>query len=47
MITALDTTPEFVLAGMEDGDVRVYDLRRSSTKAQAVMTFDCHEKWVS
>jgi WD40 repeat protein len=47
MITALDTNPEFVLAGMEDGAVRVYDLRRSSTKAQAVMTFDAHEKWVS
>ena len=32
---------------MEDGAVKVFDLRKSATKAQAVMSFDCHDKWVA
>ncbi len=45
-ITALDSTPSLVLAGFEDGVVKAYDLR-SSTKAQAVLNYTCHDKWVS
>lgn len=45
----MDSTSSYVLAGMEDGVVRVFDLRTSasSTKSQAVLSFECHEKWVS
>lgn len=48
-VQCLDSTSSLVLTGMEDGVVRCYDLRvsASSTKSQAVMTFDCHTRMVS
>jgi WD40 repeat protein len=38
-----------VFGGFEDGVVRIYDLRKSATssKSSAVMTYVCHDKWVS
>jgi len=35
------------LAGLEDGSVRCFDLRLSSMKSQAVITFECHDRLVS
>lgn len=46
-VTAIDSTSSYVLAGMEDGVVKVFDLRTQATKAQSVMMFDCHQKFVS
>jgi WD40 repeat protein len=46
-MTAVDTSAMMVLAGMEDGIVKVFDLRSQSTKAQSVMEFSAHQKWVS
>ena len=46
-MTAVDTSGMMVLAGMEDGFVKVFDLRNSSTKSQSVMEFSAHQKWVS
>ena len=45
--TAIDSTSEYVLAGMEDGIVKVFDLRQQATKAQSVIVYECHQKWVS
>jgi WD40 repeat protein len=46
-MTAVDTSGMMVLAGMEDGLIKVFDLRSQSTKAQSVMEFAAHQKWVS
>jgi hypothetical protein len=34
-VTALDSTTEYVLAGLEDGHVKVYDLRKSASSTKA------------
>ena len=48
-ITCLDSTSSFVFGGFEDGVVRVFDLRKSSSSARssAVQTYVAHDKWVS
>lgn len=48
-ITCLDSTSQYVFGGFEDGVVRVFDLRKSSssTRSSAVQTYVAHDKWLS
>lgn len=46
VVTAMDSTSDFVLTGQEDGVVKIYDLRKQN-KAQAVQQYKCHERRVS
>ena len=46
IITAMDATSDFVVAGQEDGVVKIYDLRKQN-KAQALQQYQCHERRVS
>jgi WD40 repeat protein len=46
-VTTLDSTSSLVLAGLEDGQVKVYDLRVQATKGQSVMSFESHSRFVS
>jgi WD40 repeat protein len=46
-MTAVDSTSTLVFAGMEDGLIKLFDLRSHSTKAQSVSVFEGHQKWIS